>query len=369
MAEWQRILNTTIHQYIKDVEDNIMRNRKILAMLQDRGRVTFNNSGDLMDWKVKYKKSPLRTITDGDTLTFSKVNRYKTAQLDWRGYAVTDALGKFEKLKNQGTAEGIIKLASDIVNSMVFEIEDSFGDEIYADGNAAGGTGRIHGLESWFGTSGPSPHGFVGLPSDTYAGLLTNLGNYGGSWSKDASSNTAWPDGTGDVEYSFWSPLVVDYTDTAWTLPSGVSGYTWANTCTQAIRYAITKSHKNKSKRGMLDMIILESEMYRLVLEQQAVKERLTVVRGDKKGGLYALGFEDSVNVDGVDITSEYGIPDGVGYGLNVDELELRSLQSQLFVPEVPDFDLASYTERFSIDFFGNMRCNPRYQAKFVALT
>jgi hypothetical protein len=36
--------------------------------------------------------------------------------------------------------------------------------------------------------------------------------------------------------------------------------------------------------------------------------------------------------------------------------MELCSLQSQLFVPEGPDFDPATQTWRFSIDFFGNLK-------------
>ena len=51
-VEWSRIVNTTIHEFIREVEPNILRNRKLLAMMKARGRITFNHAGDLMDWKV-----------------------------------------------------------------------------------------------------------------------------------------------------------------------------------------------------------------------------------------------------------------------------------------------------------------------------
>jgi hypothetical protein len=80
-------------------------------------------------------------------------------------------------------------------------------------------------------------------------------------------------------------------------------------------------------------MVLLERELYRLFEEYQEAKERLVIKRGDRKGGLYALGFEDTINIDGVDVTQEFGVPTAVGYGLAVEHLELCSLQGQLFVP------------------------------------
>jgi hypothetical protein len=99
--------------------------------------------------------------------------------------------------------------------NLMADIEEAFGDELYVDGNASGNEGRIHGFESWLGNSGAATNGYVATPSDTYAGLSTTLGNYGGTWSTPPR-NTNWPDGKGDPEYDFWSPLLVDYTDTAW---------------------------------------------------------------------------------------------------------------------------------------------------------
>ncbi len=361
--EWQRILNTTIHEYIREEEENILRNRKVLAMLKDRGRFTYNHSGDLMDWKVRYKRAPMRVFQESDTLTFSRINRWKTAQLPWRGYAAVDAITKIEKLKNKGQ-EAIIKVFSQMTSNLMDDLDESFGDELYVDGNATGNTGRIHGFESYFGNGGAAANGYVGTPSDTYAGLDTTLGAYGGAWTQ-VSSNTSWPANTGDPEYDFWSPLIVDYTDTLWK----ASTKTWANTCGEAIRYGITKQMRNRSKKGLMDIAVFEGELYRLFEEYQEGKERITIQRGDKKGGLVSLGFTDVINLDGVDVTSEYGVPTAVGYGLACNHIEVRSLQGQLFVAEMPDFDIASYTDRFSVDFFGNMRCNPRYQTKWMSIT
>ena len=357
--EWSRIVNTTIHEYVRDVEVNILRNRKLLAMLKERGRITFNHAGDLLDWKVQYKRAPMEGYADTDTLTFSRRDRWKTAQLDWRGYAATDAMTKLERLKNKNT-EAIIKIYSEIATNLMDDLEDQFGDEFYIDGNAAGNQKRIHGIESAMGYSGVQANGFVGTPNSTYAGLSCALGNYGGGWSLNGA-NVEWPSGTGDAHYDFWSPLIISYTNASWSAATK----TWPNTCKEALRFGIVKGKKNKSKKGMLDLITLNDELYRQFENLLDGEERLQVKRGDKKGGLYALGFEDVVNFDGVDITYEYGIPSTFGYGWAMEYLELCSLQPQLFVPEGPDFDIASQSYRFSIDYFGNLKFNPRYQASF----
>ena len=355
--DWSRVVNTTIHQYIRTVEENVMRNRKLLAMMRERGRITFNHSGDIMDWKVKYKRAPMQGYADSDTLTFSRRDRWKTAQLDWRGYASTDSMTKLERLKNK-TTEAIVKVYSEIASNLMDDLDDQFGDELYIDGNASGNNKRIHGIASFMGNSGVAGQGFIANPSSTYAGLSCALGNYGGGWSTGniVSNYVDWPSGTGDAHYDFWSPLIVSYTNASWT----ASTKTWPNTCKEALRFGIVKGKKNKSKKGMLDLILLNDELYRQFEGLLDSEERLIVKRGDKKGSLYALGFEDVVNFEGCDITYEYGVPTTYGYGWSMENLELCSLQGQMFVPEGPDFDIAAQSWRFSIDFFGNLKCNPR---------
>lgn len=357
MADWSRIANTTIHEFVREEEINILRNRKLLAMMRERGRITMNHAGDLMDWKVRYRRAPLQGYADTDTLTFSRRDRWKTAQLEWRGYATTDSMTKAEKIKNKNT-EAIVKIFDGMAKRLLEDIEDQFGDELYINGNAAGNSKRIHGFDS-FTTNSASAGNLVATPNTTYAGLVTNLGNYGGSWTG------TWPVGSGDAHYDFWSPLIVDTTNTGWAAATK----TWPNTCVEAMRFGIIKSRKNKSRKGMLDLIVLNDDLYRQWLAQLDTKERIVIDRGRKSGGDQTVGFEDTQNFDGCEILYEYGVPADSGYGFNVDQMELRSLQSQLFVPEGPDFDIASQSWRFSIDYFGNLVVNPRYMLKLAKVS
>jgi hypothetical protein len=362
--DWSRIVNTTIHDYIRTEEVNILRNRKLLAMMQDRGRITMNHSGDLVDWKVRYKRAPMQGFADSDTLTFSRRDRWKTAQIDYRGYAATDSMTKLERLKNKDN-QSIIKVYSEIGTSLMDDVNDQFGDEMYIDGNAAANTKRIHGIESMFVSSSANAGNLVSSPGATYAGLVTTLGNYGGSWTPGGPTvSGGWPTGTGDAHYDFWSPLIVDYTNTGWSAATK----TWPNTCKEALRFGIIKGRKNKGRKGMLDMVLLNDELFRQFTNSLDAAERLNVVKGGGAGknSLYSLGFGDAINFEGCELTYEYGVPSSLGYGWSMDNVELMSMQPQLFVPTGPDYDPASMSYRFSIDFFGNLKFNPRFFTKWV---
>lgn len=368
MPEWSRVVNTTIHSFVRGEEPNVLRNRKLTALMREKGRISHNHSGDLLDWKVRYKRAPLFGYADSDTLTFARRNRWKTAQLPWRGYASTDSLSKKEKLMNK-SVEAIIKIYSTTAKHLLEDIEDSFEDEFYIDGNAAGNTKRMHGIESCLGINANSINISTGAeralntadkvaaPDDTYAGITTGIGDYGGTWTG------SWPDGTGDSHYDFWTPVLVNPDTTAF----GGSSDDFAGQGDEAIRYMIIRAQKNRSRKGQLDMILLSNDYYESFLNQIEGKERFLARPGRNEGSLAKLGFTDVVNYDGVEITWSFGMPAATGYGFNVDEMELCSLQSQLFVPEGPDFDIASQSWRFSIDFYGNLKMNPRAMAKIYA--
>lgn len=361
--QWARVANTTTQEYMKGEEVEVIRNRKLLAMMESRGRITFNHSGQFADWKIRFKRAPVQGYADSDTITFSKQNRWKTAQNDWRGYTVQDQMTILEELQNKGDA-AIVKYVGELVGLLIEDITEGFGDEMYVDGNAAGNSKRIHGLESFLGNSGAAAAGYIASPSDTYAGLSTALGNYGGSWST-SGGNVNWPSGTGDYHYDFFSPVVVDYTDTAWS--AGTK--TWPNTCREAMRFGIIKSRRNKSKSGMLNMIMLENELYRQFEEKAESSERIVFQKGGSAKGLISLGFDEGISFEGAEVTYEYGVPTAVGYGVSIDNMELCSLQDRLFVVHGPDDDISGLAKRIVITFFGNLKFRPRYFCKFAAVT
>ena len=365
---WSRVINSTIRDYIRQEEVNILRNRKLTALLKKRGRITFNHSGIAMDWKIRYRRTPMVGFATGDTVTFTPQDQDKTAVLSWRGYSAADALTKGEYLQNRST-EAIIKIFESRNKRLLEDVEDQFGEQFYVDGTAAANVKFMHGIESFMGTSTATgvANAGVATPSGSFAGLSCVPGNYGGSYTG------TWPNGKGDPEYEFWSPLLVDVGNDMFvpggTTP-GVTNRLWNfadsagnSVALEAVSFAIIKSKKSPSNRGMLDLFLLGEEAYRQYLPRLRSKERIVVNNNNSE--LVSLGFADTIQQDGKDITWEYGLPAGViGYGINLDQMELCSQQATVWVPEGPSFDDASKTWRWSVDFFGNTRWNPRYQVK-----
>lgn len=365
MALWSRVVNTTISDYLRTTEPAILRNRKLTAMLQKKGRVTFNHSGTDMHWKVEYRRIPIEQISDMDIGTFGRTDRWKSASIDWRGYRVTDAISKLETLVNRGT-EAIVKFTQGAAERLIEDISEQFAEELYVDGYATGNTKRIHGLNSIFRGTSPSSAGKIVTPAESYAGLSTVLGNYGGSWAGD------WPYGAGDTSYDFWSPIYIDYTDTAWAAATD----TWSTNAVECLRYGIIAAQRNNSKSGMLDMVLTSQGMYRDFLDSLDEKERINVMRSEKDSAMIALGFKDVVIFDGMEITSEYGLPldatnsRDVAYGLNFDKMELCSLQDRLFKYDGPVWETRQQVYLHSVDFMGNLKlASPRYFVKFVGQT
>lgn len=344
MAEWKRPEVTTIAKYIKGEEVNILKNQKITALFHQHGRVTTGHSGKRMNWKVKKKRHVMNPYADTDILNMPRVNRHEEAELDIRGYTVSESVTKKEKAMNRGK-EAIVRFVTDLTKSMLDDIKFHFNGEFYKDGNAAGNLSRIHGFMSWLGETGSAQYT---LPSDTYAGLTTGLGDYGG-----AVVSGTWPSGVFDQEYYFWSPLLVNYTHADW---SG-SG-TWATEALEVLTAGIIHSKNLKGLQGQLDLILMTADMYREFIDATRTKERIQVERRDPSG-LISLGFTDVTNWDGVDVSFEADVPDTQAFGLNFKEMELCSWNDQLFVPD-DDFEITTLSDQYVIYFFGNLKGNPR---------
>lgn len=345
MAEWAGIVNTTITKYIRGEVDETMRNRKLLAIMKERGLVSFNNSGVNVQWQPRYLQNQLLGFDDSDTLTFSRVNRHKDAVLPWRGYRMSEQMTDRERKMNNGQ-EAIVKLFSNKAKWMAEDITARLGAELYIDGNASGNEQRWHGIESFGGVSGTVSSSKVGAPSDTYAGLSTVLGTYGGA------ATGIWPDGTADTQYDFWSPLIVDYTNVLWPQ----STKTWENTCIDALRYGLIAGRRNDDESKQVDLVTLNREMYRQWITLVATEERINISPSEGSSGLYKLGFKDMQNFDGTDITWEYNTPAGLGYGWCLSDIELMCLDSELVDVQGPVFDESSQAWRFWSVLLSNLK-------------
>ncbi len=352
-----RIANSTIANYIKSEENNILRKRRMTAALQEHGRIKLNESGDQLVWPIRYKRAPMNKIGDVVNISFARRNRRKVASIGWAGYEVNDAIGEMEKAINKGP-QAIIKLLSRIVPDLKDDIKEGFGLELYKDGGLAANAGGISGLETCLAKSAASSNGYTFAPSDTYAGHSTAPGVVG-SWTGN------WPEGTGDDHYDWWSPVIIGAKGTSWTPATK----TWENTCLEALSYGVTLAERNLTP---LDLCLHTRFSYNTCKVKINERDRVLTQRDASNSLMIKLGFGSVFNWDGVDQTWEMGVEtadsDVLCYGLTWDALQLHSLNPQLFMPK-EDEDLVSLTDRYVLLFFGQLRMNPRYLMKWTNAT
>lgn len=373
-AAWARVANTTIRDYIRTVENAIMRKRVVLALLRKRGLIVRNCGGDGFSWIVKYRRAPMQTNDGEQPLDFSRQLRHENAHLDYAGYAVTDQFTLMEKLKNKTNA-AIVSFVNNTAKELMDDIEDQFAEELYVDVDGTGNSERWSGLDTMFASTqtielatgaartanAADP---VGYPNDTYAGLSTVLANKGGTWGS-GDINSTWPYGVGASEqaaYDYFSPVIVNYTSTAF------GGATWVLNSVKATRFGIDAiNSRNKSKFGKCDVVLLDRGLNRQYRDALDSKERKMITSSNE---MTALGFGGEIEQDGAVIMSEYGVPASKGYGLTVNAMELRTMQDRIFVPRGPDESFDNQTWRSVVNVFGQWRFHsPRhyFQLKSMA--
>lgn len=364
MAEWSRLAASTITKYLKGYESEVFRNRALLALMKKKGRIETGVGGVNLQWQVEYRQTPMVQNNHEQTQTFARQDYLKTATLNWKGYSATDAIYDRELEMNKGD-QALVNLIDNMGKRLLETMEQNFPDKLLT--SDATNTGDITGIESFMGTNGTTTIGtsaqrstnaadYVGYPNSTYATLVCTLGNYAGS-----APTGGWPLGVvTQPAYDFWAPIIVNYESTAF----GGAAPTFAQQCVQALRFGITHSKRNKSKRGDLDLILLDRDLYRQFKDKWDPIQRIQVGKND---GVTSLGFADVMNLDGVEIMSDYSIPANTGYGLNVDFMTLYSTKPTVFELKGPFYDEESQATRFFTRYFGNLQCqSPRHFVKFI---
>lgn len=345
----------TTNKFIRKETLAMIRKRMFLALLQSRGNILYGQSGTNIQWPIRHKRNSLNPFGDGDSSTFGRTNKRKKAILPWRAYTMPESINKIDKLMNRGN-EAIIKLWSNKTQEMMDDFKDALPYElINIDGNLAANVKRVHGLESVFSAT-VNAGKFVGINNDTYAGLSTARGSVGGG----SMVSGDWPTGViSGPEYDFFTPLVVDYTNTGWAATTK----TWINTCNEVLRFAIVNTQRNSSS---LDMFLLGKTLWTGFLNAQT-NQQVQVKRGNDST-LVKLGFT-SVNFDGVDLAWEDTVSGTVGYGLSFDKIKLHSMQSQL-IEISEDFDIETSSDRILLDSYLQLQIeSPRDQCKLAALS
>lgn len=366
MASTAREASTTIREYAEDFEETVMRDEKVFAKLVDEGRVELDVAGDGFQWQVQYQRGVVEGNKGDTALIFSPVNRFMPCYLEERGYATTDSMKKREYVKNR-KSPALIKYFARMGQFVLDDMKRQFVQEPFIDGDATGNENRLHGLKTFLKHAGNSINSSTGAvrsynaadyvmaPSATYAGLNTGFQYYGGTsltgvWPNAFTANT-----DGDTA-DFFTPVLVNYVSSSFA----GTAQTWAVQCTDAMRFMIDACHKDD---GQMDMIILNLDLFRQFKTKNDSLQRINV----ENSGLRKLGFKDVINLDGVDVTGQFGVTVGEGFGFTTKKLTLRSYQPRMFVVDGPFYDKSLREWRVVCDFIGNLKASsPKYFGRLL---
>lgn len=367
-TDWARSIATTIVNHLREEEIASLRKYKLFAALEGAGQIRTNMSGRGFDWELQYRNHTPSGNNGETPRTFARQNLWKRAELEFRGAQVSDAIYKKEMLENR-SAQALVNVAGKMASRLLTSMEQYLAKEWVVDGYAAGNELRFHGIESFMGLGASAQTINVSTgaaraanaadpfyyPSDTYAGLSTVLGAYGGS-----QTTGVWPNGVADPEFDFFTPVIVNGTSTYFN----ATGNTWANNCVKAVREAIHQTRRNDSKEDQVDMLLLDRRSYIDFLNTLDSKERVIVSRTN---GLRSYGFTDVFELDGIEISSENSVPAGTGYGLCTGNIELLCMEGQLMTSEGPFYDEITQQFRYVVSTLGNLKFkSPRNFFKII---
>lgn len=366
-TDWARSIATTIVNHLREEEVASLRKYKLFAALEGSGQIRTNMSGRGFDWELQYRNHTPSGNNGETPRTFARQNLWKRAELEFRGAQASDAIYKKEMLENR-SAQALVNVAGKMASRLLTSMEQYLSKEWIVDGYAAGNELRFHGIESFMGSNGTinvatgaqraanAADPFC-YPTDTYAGLSTVLGAYGGS-----QQTGVWPNGYADPEFDFFSPVQVNYTSTYF----GGATATWKDNCVKAVREAIHQTRRNDSKEDQVDMVLLDRRLFIDFLNTLDSKERVIVSRTN---GLRSYGFTDVFELDGVEISSENSVPANTGYGLAVGNIELLCMEGQLLNSEGPFYDEITQQYRYVVSTLGNLKFkSPRNFFKLTTL-
>lgn len=363
--EWVGIAHSTKPRYMKGASDLTKRKRLFLAMLNRRGRLSYNNRGEKLFWQVEFSQPPVEAHSDGGVIDFSNHDAFRQLSIDWRGYIATDTLTKKQNAMNSGD-EALINLFQTKSNRLTKSIQNNFAGEMYRDGSSAGRENAIHGCETVLAETTPAATDRLATPNDTYGdgALSTVLGNQGGSWSANlttfpnATLARDWPDGNGDTEYDFLSPKLVNWSSTNW----GTGSALWEDNCWRVISQMITWLTMTGDDDGMPDICVLASNLFQGYKNHEEAIRRISIPHKVSND----LGFAGNVlNQDGCAISADYDCPANTGYMFNTSTIEVKSMFPELFWMEGPDKDpRTGWSWLWGVGFYGNVTWSPKFLGK-----
>lgn len=324
---WDRIAKTTIAREMGEQENLTIRSRPLTKMMQDRGRILYNLSGDTYKWRVRYDEHDAYENDLESPIPVTAKNQHQVATLDVSSISLSDSYSELDKLKNRGTP-AIVRFVENMLTNLMDSVKNKWHGEWFNNVNDSGYEDRLVGIPSLFPYSGTititsganrtANNADVAYdPSGTYAGLQVGRGYYGGSWSTTYGKNLTFPMGKGDAKYDFWTPTITNYTSTAW---AGATN-TWDANCLVASRFCLDAVTGRSGRDSGQKLILMPMGLF------SAWKNKFdTYIRADvSKPHTNGWGFDNVMEWDGAMVALDFDCPVDKAYVLSMNRVRYES--------------------------------------------
>lgn len=365
MAEhWSGIVSAAAPEYVKGSLDKTIRLRLWLAMLESRGLIRTGVDGSYeREYDVDWREPPVLSFGYGGQATYEPRDYLKRARMGWRGYIMTDEMHVKEYTMLSHSTHNLVNRYDRIIPKMTAKMRNHLGEEIYTDGGAAENENCFEGLGTLCGSGGTVVAAdLIAVPDDTYHELDTDL-HQSGTWTSDLDTkpNAAlgydWPEGSGDSEFDYNSPILVKTDSDSWG--SGTSDF-----ATQCVPIVRRTAQWLRMRAGMQDDTLLLMIAGHMMTEfKAAFDDKIRVLTPHREAD--DLGFPDTLNFEGVGIKSEYGIAANTGFMLAPGNIKLEFITDEMIETTGPDaMDKDSMSWKFNAFTFGNFIFEPNHVAK-----
>ena len=358
-------INTNIiaHYFLNEVWEATTNHRPYFMALKKRGHIESGLTGTRCDWNVNGGRHQMAAYDDAEVINITRKKHEFQASLPWAFLTVTDAITR-DEIAMSGPDTSFRRVNKDMLERMKKNFQTRINAQaLTQDGNASG-TNVLHGLESFFATTGAT--GKLQTPSDTYAGLSTASG---GITSID------------DADPKAWTPVTANYTHTGWN----VTGATWRANAREVLTYTKDQITFGNAPDEQPDLTIMDRTMFSTLKDVLAATQNLYVVGSPTGTGTTGLGIPGAVEYDGVECIFDADQTAGVANMLNFHNIWLDVLQvpevtggrkipgggsagkDEMFEVLVDDNDITTNGILARVNFRAQLRHNVRAQAKIAA--
>lgn len=365
------IIVNSAPKYLKGASDQTQRDHKIIRMMKQHGTIMFNAADYIQVMNVEVYEPEVHAGVDGGRIDFQASRGDEQLTFDLRGATVRDLMTEKEYLLNQGNPRAIVDRYDRKIEKAKTAADRHFGESFYVDGSQAAYAKHYQGVGSFLGRD--TGYAVVAtdraaVPGVNYAGQSTAVGWFGGEWQSGSSTCNAalgnsWPFGKGSSEYDALSPVLLNWSSTAW------AGSTSIKNNIEPVIGFMTTVMQNRTGReyvsGAPNIMVIDPALFATIKDHFRDRNRQIVPTALTQD----LGLPgDSILIDGCYICHDYGMGNtNEGIFLSTEHMEMYNVHDDLYKIHGPEYSISDNAYLMLLTAYGNYRFNPKYFGKIAA--